>query len=111
MNGLSVSAKHGFTLMELMIIITIVAILAAIAYPSYQSFVRKSRLEEANAALLENSRAMERFYARNRTFKATSTTWPALAVSQTQHFCIKFLTRSEERRVGKECRSRWSPYH
>jgi len=21
------------------------------------------------------------------------------------------LERSEERRVGKECRSRWSPYH
>ena len=24
------------------------------------------------------------------------------------HYCAK---RSEERRVGKECRSRWSPYH
>ena len=24
---------------------------------------------------------------------------------------IKELPRSEERRVGKECRSRWSPYH
>ena len=23
----------------------------------------------------------------------------------------KALVRSEERRVGKECRSRWSPYH
>ena len=23
----------------------------------------------------------------------------------------KDSTRSEERRVGKECRSRWSPYH
>jgi len=23
----------------------------------------------------------------------------------------KGLVRSEERRVGKECRSRWSPYH
>ena len=23
----------------------------------------------------------------------------------------KTLERSEERRVGKECRSRWSPYH
>ena len=23
----------------------------------------------------------------------------------------KYKTRSEERRVGKECRSRWSPYH
>ena len=22
-----------------------------------------------------------------------------------------FIERSEERRVGKECRSRWSPYH
>ena len=24
---------------------------------------------------------------------------------------LRDLTRSEERRVGKECRSRWSPYH
>ena len=24
---------------------------------------------------------------------------------------INTTTRSEERRVGKECRSRWSPYH
>src|SRR5690554_874901 len=26
-------------------------------------------------------------------------------------FPDKILFRSEERRVGKECRSRWSPYH
>src|SRR3712207_6947768 len=26
-------------------------------------------------------------------------------------FLDRFLSRSEERRVGKECRSRWSPYH
>ena len=26
-------------------------------------------------------------------------------------FVQKNTTRSEERRVGKECRSRWSPYH
>ena len=24
---------------------------------------------------------------------------------------VNFICRSEERRVGKECRSRWSPYH
>ena len=29
---------------------------------------------------------------------------PTIQVSTT-------YTRSEERRVGKECRSRWSPYH
>ena len=27
-----------------------------------------------------------------------------------KHFSI-YTERSEERRVGKECRSRWSPYH
>ena len=27
-----------------------------------------------------------------------------------RHDIIVFLNRSEERRVGKECRSRWSPY-
>ena len=25
--------------------------------------------------------------------------------------CAEQTHRSEERRVGKECRSRWSPYH
>ena len=29
---------------------------------------------------------------------------------QDKEFII-FVGRSEERRVGKECRSRWSPYH
>src|SRR5688572_32249379 len=24
---------------------------------------------------------------------------------------VEYVKRSEERRVGKECRSRWSPYH
>src|SRR3712207_8617466 len=27
------------------------------------------------------------------------------------HRAFKQVKRSEERRVGKECRSRWSPYH
>src|SRR5256885_9888946 len=28
-----------------------------------------------------------------------------------QDVCLQWQSRSEERRVGKECRSRWSPYH
>ena len=30
---------------------------------------------------------------------------------ETIYFQVFILYRSEERRVGKECRSRWSPYH
>ena len=28
-----------------------------------------------------------------------------------EYLARRFKSRSEERRVGKECRSRWSPYH
>ena len=35
---------------------------------------------------------------------------PALTPESRENQLIS-LARSEERRVGKECRSRWSPYH
>ena len=37
----------------------------------------------------------------------TSLVWPLQSSVPICHT----LSRSEERRVGKECRSRWSPYH
>ena len=35
----------------------------------------------------------------------------AAAIAKLQPVLAADATRSEERRVGKECRSRWSPYH
>ena len=35
----------------------------------------------------------------------------AVQVRPTMPLLLEVTTRSEERRVGKECRSRWSPYH
>ena len=32
-------------------------------------------------------------------------------IEEMKHHLSKEERRSEERRVGKECRSRWSPYH
>src|SRR5256885_10861971 len=34
-----------------------------------------------------------------------------LIIDEVHHCCEPPHRRSEERRVGKECRSRWSPYH
>ena len=45
---------------------------------------------------------------------ATVTHFAEDATTVTYHFSFNYYpgpTRSEERRVGKECRSRWSPYH
>jgi len=37
--------------------------------------------------------------------------FPVVYASSREGFAVCDLYRSEERRVGKECRSRWSPYH
>ena len=36
---------------------------------------------------------------------------PGLGLEFAQELYSTITRRSEERRVGKECRSRWSPYH
>src|SRR6266849_10091544 len=39
--------------------------------------------------------------------RSPATRWPTRRICEKSHS----PARSEERRVGKECRSRWSPYH
>ena len=50
-----------------------------------------------------------------RKYPATMTWGTPTAVTPIAHdlanSALSSVTRSEERRVGKECRSRWSPYH
>ena len=58
-------------------------------------------LGDARVAEVEN--ALDERYMKDRVLM------PAKAKFRFEQ--RKGLLRSEERRVGKECRSRWSPYH
>src|SRR6266508_5252540 len=43
--------------------------------------------------------------------RTTQSTGPKISSVYTDMSGVTLSRRSEERRVGKECRSRWSPYH
>ncbi|HTT09201.1 MAG TPA: type IV pilin protein [Gammaproteobacteria bacterium] len=60
--------SHGFTLIELMIVIAIVALLAAIALPSYSAYVLRGKRAEGRAALLDLAAREERWYSDNNQY-------------------------------------------
>jgi type IV pilus assembly protein PilE len=57
---------HGFTLIELMIVVAIVAILASVAYPAFTNSVKRGNRAEARSALLDLAARQERHYSDNR---------------------------------------------
>ncbi|EXE14825.1 prepilin-type N-terminal cleavage/methylation domain protein [Acinetobacter sp. 983759] len=52
------NARHGFTLIELMIVVAIIGVLAAIAYPSYQHYVVRAKRLDAQSEMLQISQNM-----------------------------------------------------
>ncbi|MGD8547443.1 MAG: type IV pilin protein [Thiohalophilus sp.] len=64
--------QHGFTLIELMIVIVIISVLAGIALPAYQSYLTKSRRGDAQGALNNFANVMERYYTENYTYEGAA---------------------------------------
>src|SRR5690349_24993001 len=61
---------------------------------------------------LSRNSSIYRQVVRSAARPASTPRWPPGAVSsRTSIVGGRSRARSEERRVGKECRSRWAPYH
>src|ERR1039458_5671164 len=116
----SMKAQHGFTLVELMVVVVIVAILATIAVPSYTSYVIRGKIPDATSNLAAKRVQMEQYFQDNAsngylnapactTDSTTSQyfTFSCQGAPTTVTYTLQAVgknpgTRSEERRVGKE---------
>src|SRR5437879_12034745 len=86
--------RKGFTLIELLIVVVIIGILAAIAIPKFANTKEKAYLASMKSDLRNLVTAEEAYFA--DSVKYTTNLGTAFATT----------SRSEERRVGKECRGR-----
>ncbi|MEY4764188.1 MAG: hypothetical protein RI907_861 [Pseudomonadota bacterium] len=61
---------HGFTLIEVMIVVAIVAILSSVALPAYTNYIRRGQLQEAFTNLASYRIKLEQYYQDNRRYAA-----------------------------------------
>ena len=94
--------NKGFSLVELIVVIAIMAVLVGVLAPTLIRNVEKSR-ESTDLQTLDSVRGCV----------TTALSVESINAELGTGFVgtLKNGSRSEERRVGKECRSRWSPYH
>lgn len=79
---------HGFTLIELMVVLAIVAILATIAYPSYEEQMIKTRRAEGRAAMLEVATRLERCYTRFNAYDNAVCAGLASQLSENRYYQV-----------------------
>jgi type IV pilus assembly protein PilE len=65
--------EHGFSLLELLLVLTIISLLSAIAYPIYTHAIIKTRRIEAKLALIKLANCMEIYYLENKHSYANAT--------------------------------------
>lgn len=79
---------HGFTLIEVMIVVAIVAVLAAIALPNYADYVKRGKIIEATTALSNMRTRYEQFFLDNRTYLGGCVSFGTLVAAQAPAFTV-----------------------
>ncbi|HZX79753.1 MAG TPA: pilin [Lysobacter sp.] len=62
--------EHGFTLIELMIVVAIIAVLAAIAVPAYQDYIARAQVTEGLALATSAKAGLVDYYNDRGVFPA-----------------------------------------
>lgn len=63
---------HGFSLIEILVVVTIMGILLAIAVPAYTGYITKARRALAKSSLLDLAQREEKYYSLNNTYTVSA---------------------------------------
>jgi type IV pilus assembly protein PilE len=83
---------HGFTLIELMIVVAIVGIIASVAVPNYIDYVRRGRVTDMTSAISDAKLRVEQRYADDRTYNNAFCAAAAVTISNTDNHTVTCTT-------------------
>ena len=93
--GRIMARVHGFTLIELMVVVAIMAILAAVAIPAYSRYGYRARRADGQEVLLRIANAQERYYATyNRYGALTDMGYADPALSEKGFYAVSLTTQT-----------------
>ena len=97
MTSMPSSRPHGFSLIELMVVLAIVGLLMAVAVPQYQTYVRRAHRVQAMATLLEAASWLERMATAQGRYPTDAATGgpglpQALRTSPQGHYAITLIS-------------------
>ena len=86
-DNMTIRRSHGFTLIELMIVVAVIGILAAVAYPSYRDQIIKTNRTDGKSALSQAATLQERWFTENNSYTSDMTKLGG-TTSQEGHYTI-----------------------
>lgn len=94
--------RHGFSLLELLVVLFLISIILSFAYPSYQNYLIRSHRLEGQLAVLDLANRMEQYYAKYNTYAhatiGAGTEHDVLtsALTQQGYYALKIFTVSDQ---------------
>lgn len=98
--------QHGFTLIELMIVVAIIGVLASIAVPQYQNYTARAQVSEALNVLSGVKAELAERYAFSGGFGTGNDQGMEELVSQTRYIqSVDYFYREDNVAIGMEMRN------